>query len=123
MDSFFLDKIKSLRRNIPLPTGDPASKLKDLKNSPSTGVDYIDTKTIKLVADIITPALTHIINLSIQTSTFPAIWNWAKVIVIIPLLKAENADSILPKSYRPVALLPILSKVLEKVGFRQLVKY
>ena len=145
MNSFFLDKIKTLRRNIPLPTGDPATKLreamaniqcqfsikyvkedevrktiKDLKNSSATGVDYIDTKTIKLVADIITPALTHIINLSIQTSTFPAIWKWAKV---IPLLKAENADSILPKSYRPVALLPILSKVLEKVVFRQLVNY
>ena len=42
---------------------------------------------------------------------------------MIPLLKAENANSILPKSYRPVALLPILSKVLEKVVFRQLVKY
>ena len=29
MNSFFLDKIKSLRRNIPLPTGDPASKLRE----------------------------------------------------------------------------------------------
>ena len=34
-----------------------------------------------------------------------------------------SADSILPKNYRPIALLPILSKVLEKVVFSQLVEY
>ena len=34
-----------------------------------------------------------------------------------------SADALLPKSYRPVALLPILSKVLEKVVFIQLVEY
>ena len=34
-----------------------------------------------------------------------------------------SADAMLPKSYRPVALLPILSKVMEKVVFIQLVEY
>ena len=34
-----------------------------------------------------------------------------------------SADALLPKSYRPVALLPILSKVMEKVVFTQLVEY
>ena len=94
--------------------------IKSLKNSSATGVDYVDTRTIKLVAELIAPVLTFIINLSIQTSVFPTIWKWAKV---IPLLKATTADHILPKSYRPVALLPILSKVLEKVVFSQLVEY
>ena len=32
-------------------------------------------------------------------------------------------DPIIPKSYRPVALLPIMSKVLEKAVFIQLIKY
>ena len=59
-------------------------------------------------------------NLSIQTSTFPHIWKYAKV---IPLLKSFSSDPLLPKSYRPVALLPILSKVLEKIVFTQLIKY
>ena len=94
--------------------------IKGLKNSSATGVDYIDTRTIKLIAEIIAPVLTFIINLSIQSSTFPTIWKWAKV---IPLLKSMSADAILPKSYRPVALLPILSKVMEKVVFSQLVEY
>ena len=145
MNKFFLEKILRLRRGIPLPTGDPAKKLKeamsgrecsfriqpvkeedvlkiikDLKNSSATGVDYIDTKTIKLIAELIVPVLTHIVNISIQSSKFPNIWKWAKVVL---LLKSMSADAILPKSYRPVALLPILSKVMEKVVFSQLVKY
>ena len=145
MNNFFLDKIRKLRCSIPPPTSDPTKKLKEamrgrnctfiihqvdteevfkhikhLKNSSATGVDYIDTKTIKLVADVIAPALTHIIDLSIQTSIFPQTWKWAKV---VPLLKSSSADPILPKSYRPVALLPILSKIMEKVVFNQLVKY
>ena len=145
MNKFFLDKVKKLRNGIPLPTSDPLSKFKEamrgrecsfsikpvqedqilkiikgLKNSSATGVDYIDTRTIKLIAELITPVLTYIINLSIQSSTFPTIWKWAKV---IPLLKSMSADAILPKSYRPVALLPILSKVMEKVVFTQLVEY
>ena len=94
--------------------------IKNLKNSSATGVDFIDTRTVKLAAQQITPALTHIINLSMSTSTFPDMWKYAKV---IPLLKSLTADALLPKSYRPVALLPVLSKVLEKVVFTQLVKY
>ena len=145
MNKFFLDKIKRLRNGIPAQTADPLRGLREamqgrncslslgrvkedtvlkyikgLRNSTATGVDYIDTKSIKLVAEEITPALTYVINLSIETSVFPDIWKWAKV---VPLLKSSSADPILPKSYRPVALLPVLSKVLEKVVFDQLVQY
>lgn len=42
---------------------------------------------------------------------------------MIPLLKATSCDPLIPKSYRPVALLPIFSKILEKAVFSQLVKY
>ena len=145
INNFFIDKIRRLRGNIPAAISDPLSKLREamhnrqcsfkmkpvsvvdvlklikgLKNSSATGVDYIDTRTVKLAADLIAPALTHIINLSIRTSTFPEIWKYAKV---IPLLKSSVCDPLLPKSYRPVALLPILSKIMEKVVFSQLAKY
>ena len=39
------------------------------------------------------------------------------------MLKSATSDSLQPKSYRPVALLPILSKVLERVVFGQFVKF
>ena len=92
--------------------------IKSLKNSKSTGVDYLDTWTIKLVAENILPAITHIINLSISQSKFPCMWKQAKV---VPLLK--KGDALSPKNYRPVALLPILSKILEKDVFLQVVAY
>ena len=94
--------------------------IKSLKSSSATGTDYIDTRTVKIAAEIIAPILTHVINLSISTNTFPTVWKHAKVVT---LLKSPTADSLLPKSYRPVALLPILSKVLERVVFSQFVKY
>ena len=71
-----------------------------MKNSKTVGIDNIDSYIIKLVASELTPAITHIINLSIQSGKFPKGWKIAKV---IPLHKKE--DPTLPKNYRPVALL------------------
>ena len=143
MNSFFLGKIAGLRANIPNSVADPLSKLREamsdrqcsfsmgsvhpdevlkiirnLKNSKSTGTDDIDTYVVKLVADEIVAPLTHIINISIQRSIFPSMWKHAKV---VPLLK--KGDPLIPKNYRPVALLPIFSKILERVVFNQLVRY
>ena len=92
--------------------------IRNLRNSKSTGVDFIDTWVIKLVAKDILPAITHIVNLSILHSEFPNSWKLSKV---VPLLK--KGDPLEPKNYRPVALLPIFSKILEKVVFLQLVEY
>ena len=143
MNSFFLTKVRQLRQRVPAPSTDPLTKLREsmqgrhctfsmrpvspdeiakiiasLKNSKSSGPDYINTWVIKLVAKEIIPAVTHIINLSISESEFPSIWKLAKV---VPLLKKD--DPVIPKNYRPVALLPIFSKILEKAIFLQVVNY
>ena len=143
MNSFFISKVAQLREKIPQVDLDPHAKLREafqnrgcefkfkpaepqevlkiikgLKNSKSSGIDFIDTAIVKLVANEILPALTHIINLSISNSIFPTMWKHSKV---VPLLK--KGDPLLAKNYRPVALLPILSKILEKVVFKQIVKY
>ena len=143
MNKFFIEKVKTLRQNIPMVDRDPLKQMKEamkdnqckfkirtvseeevlklirgLKSSTATGLDYIDTNTVKLGAEQLTPYIAYIINLSIQTSTFPNIWKWHKV---IPLLKSSSSDPLIPKSYRPVALLPIISKILEKAVFNQLV--
>ena len=143
MNQFFMDKVEQLQQRIPPVDIDPLATLresmssrqctmrlrpvhpeevskiiKDLKNSKSTGTDNIDTKIIKLIADDIVPAVTHIVNLSIRQKEFPNSWKMAKV---TPLLK--KGDPLAPKNYRPVALLPILSKILEKAIFLQIVDY
>ena len=94
--------------------------INSLNNSSSTGVDYIDTSTIKLVRNEILPAVTKIINLSIETSVFPNIYKHSK---IIPLKKKPSLSDMGCSSYRPVNLLPIPGKIVEKAVFNQLVKY
>ena len=81
-----------------------------ISNSKSFGFDNLDTYCIKLVKNEVTPAITHIVNLSISNCAFPESWKKSK---IVPLFKKD--DPLNPKNYRPVAILPILSKILEKV--------
>ena len=88
--------------------------VKGLKNTKSTGLDDIDATTLKLVISDILPAVTHVINLSLLNLEFPNKWKLAKV---VPLLKKD--DPLNPKNYRPVALLPIMSKILERVVFKE----
>ena len=95
-----------------------AEIISGLKNSKSCGLDNIDTYILKLIKPHIVPAVTHIINLSIQTSTFPEDWKYSK---IVPLYKKD--DPLNAKNYRPVALIPVISKVLERVIFMQIVQY
>ena len=143
MNRYFISKVNRLRQGIPDNNSDPLELLRqtmsrrncslhlrpvhpdeilkiitNLQNSKSTGLDYIDTYTIKLIAHDILPAITHIVNLSIRDGIFPRSWKSAKV---VPLLKKD--DPLNPKNYRPVALLPVLSKILERAVFQQLVGY
>ena len=142
-NEYFVEKITTIRNNLPLPNSNPLAKLQTLmlgrscsfslcsvhpdevekivsglSNSSSFGMDNIDTFTVKLIKSEIIPALTHIINLSISSQEFPLFWKRSK---IIPLHKKE--DLLNPKNYRPVAIVPIFSKVLERVIFNQLVTY
>ena len=59
-------------------------------------------------------------NTSIQTAVFPKCYKTSK---IIPLLKCSKLDSMNPKSFRHVALLPVVSKILERVVFVQVVEH
>ena len=143
MNTYFVNKIDTICQGLPRQSDDPLSTLKNilgnrsskfslacvhpdevrkiilnLKNSKSCGVDTIDTYTIKLMVDDILPTVTHIVNLSIQQAVFPSLYKVAKV---IPLHKKD--DLLNPKNYRPVAIIPIFSKVLERVIFSHIIKY
>ena len=91
-----------------------------MKNSHSFGRDRIDAITIKLAAPILIPVLTHVGNLSLGTGKFPAKWKLAR---ILPLLKSKESDTNDPASYRPISLLPLISKICERAVQVQLVKY
>ena len=84
-----------------------------MPSAKAPGTDRIHLKVIKdYLAHILTP-LTSIINASLANQTFPSRWKHAE---IIPILKSSDREHDLADSNRPISLLPILSKVCEKVA-------
>ena len=91
----------------------------NLKNTTSTGHDEINVIALKNMKDSVLTSLTYIVNLSLRTSSFPDIWKLAKC---VPLHK-NNGDKTDPSKYRPIALLPVFSKILEKFVSKWLNQY
>ena len=81
----------------------------NLSPSKATGLDGLSAKLLKVSADIIAPQISAICNTSITTGVFPKEWKQAKV---IPLFK--SGDSNIFTNYRPISVLPVLSKILER---------
>lgn len=89
-----------------------------LDNKYSTGNDDIPITVIKTALPFICTPLTHIINHSLISGIFPEKFKTARV---IPIFKKGNVEDV--KCYRPVSLLPVFSKILEKVVFNQFSNY
>ncbi|CAF4899656.1 unnamed protein product, partial [Rotaria socialis] len=90
--------------------------VKNLKNSNSVGHDEISLKY--LTSEVTFSYILVIINTSIQTGIFPTQWKEA---IVKPLHKSGDTNE--PSNFRPVSLLPILSKILEKAVANQLVTF
>jgi len=76
-----------------------------LVKSNATGVDDINPKFIKILLPKILPYITFIYNTALTQAIFPDSWKLAKV---IPIPKSAN-------EYRPISVLPYLSKVFERL--------
>ena len=96
---------------------DVAKTLKSISSN-ATGVDCINKHMLKLCIPYHIPALTHIINTSIQENKFPTKWKKA---LIIPVKKCCEPKT--PSDYRPISILPTVSKIIEKLVSTQLVQY
>ena len=86
----------------------------------SCSYDGMSPKELIQIAPIIHPILRLIINQSLITGIFPTKF---KIAVITPLYKGKNADVHAFGNYRPISLLPTLSKIIEKIVHAQLYKY
>ena len=73
---------------------------------------------VKIAKSFFSNKLCDIINLSFQTCIFPDLCKLAKV---IPIVKKENP--LLVDNYRPISLLPIYSKIFEKVIYKRMYDY
>ena len=94
------------------------SIINKLKNKTSSGKDGISNKLLKSIKSEISEAIAIIINQSILTGIFPDQLKLAKV---KPLYK--KGDKRCLNNYRPISLLPTLSKIFERVMYKQLYQY
>ena len=82
------------------------------------GTDDISANVLKYVTkDVLTP-ITHVCQLSLDQGYFPSQLKLAK---IIPLFKSKDPATF--SNYRPISLLSIFSKILEKVMYNRLYNY
>ena len=80
-------------------------QLRGLKTNKAAGLDKISARLLKDSADIISPVLQYLINLSIDQNSFPNSWKSAKVVALF-----KNGDSSDCDNYRPISILPTASQ-------------
>ena len=92
--------------------------IESLPTKNSCGCDGISSKLLKVIEPAIIKSLILLINQVIHTGIFP---DKLKIAKVIPIFKKD--DSSLFKNYRPISLIPTISKVLEKTIYSQLHAY
>lgn len=96
---------------IILGKGEVCAALRAIDPSKAAGCDGIPTTLLLMVAEEITPCVHHLFQLSLTTGTLPDEWKCA---AITPVYKGRGSRQA-PSSYRPISLLSVLSKVLERL--------
>ena len=84
----------------------------------AAGWDELKPSIIKTVKDSIKTPLAHIGNLSFDTGIFPVELKIAK---IVPIFK--SGDECIFTNYRPVSILPVFSKIMERLMYDRLISY
>lgn len=92
--------------------------INDLKPKLSSGYDDINPRLLKQTFISILDPITHIANSSMTTGIFPSNMKIAKV---IPVYKKGKQNQF--NNYRPISLLPVFSKILERLIYNRLYKF
>ena len=92
--------------------------LNKLKASKSAGPDNLPPRLMRDAAEALAGPMTHLINLSFKYSNFP---KRLKIEEVIPLFKSGTRKNL--DNYRPISILPIFSKIFEKIAYEQFAEY
>ena len=102
---------------IPTDQTEIAKIIQGLEES-SSGWDDLNLSTFKLAWPAIAPTMTHVLNLSLSQGVFPSELKTARV---VPIFKADDPEKF--SNYRPVSVLTLFSKILEKLMYRRLLDF
>lgn len=111
------DRISSLFL-APTETAEVFSSINNLKNSKTLDVNGFQILPLKYVLDKMCPIITYIYNLILSTGVFPTGMQIARV---IPIFK--KGDKNLFTNYRPISILPVFSKGIEKIIHHRVTSY
>ena len=89
-----------------------------VKTTKGFGIDNISSYFLKIALPFIENSLAFLFNTSIETSLFPDSWKVARV---TPIYK--DGDRSEKTNYRPISVLPVISRLFEKLVFNQLYQY
>ena len=92
--------------------------LSSLDTTKASGPDGISAKMLKFIATSVTSSVTKLFNLSISKCQLPTMWKRSS---IVPIPKAS--DMAAPSNYRPISLLSLLSKLLEKHFYNLIIQH
>ena len=81
-------------------------------------VNDISPKILKPPSSLFSRALTYLFNSCIATGVFP---DELKIAKVIPLFKTGNRNLI--SNYRPISILPTLSKIFEKLVHKRMYNF
>jgi hypothetical protein len=132
MNDFYIDKVDNLRANLPTVSapssdwprstapfvfsfasaGKIAKTILALKNTDAIGLDGIPVSILKKGVNVLASPIAHLINRSLASGVVPSGF---KIGCVIPIHKGKGKSTTDPASYRPISILPALSKVLEAV--------
>ena len=90
----------------------------ELNSNKASGYDCIPPKTLKDSVSIVKDPLTQLFNTSVKDNLFPSDLKYANV---SPLFKKD--DNTNKENYRPVSILPTISKMFERLMFHQITLY
>ncbi|XP_072014831.1 uncharacterized protein [Amphiura filiformis] len=93
-------------------------QLSSLQSGKATGIDDISSRLLKAGANKISKPLAYILNLTILTTSIPKEWKKA---IVSPIFKAGKKSDC--SNYRPISVLPVISKILERAVHTQVYEY
>ena len=126
-NKYRIDSVKSFDKNLNITTKfqlKPTTEdivLKIFKNidiSNAAGVDNLPGRFLKDGTVILAKPVTEICNLSIKLKIFP---NPCKLAKLKPIFKKKSRMD--PSNYKPISLLPLISKIFEKIVHDQMIDY
>jgi hypothetical protein len=95
-----------------------ATIIKTMKNSSAPGHDGITPKAIKCLSQEVTPLISHLVSCIFETGHYPV---GLKIAVVTPIFKSGNKSN--ADNYRPISVLPIINKIVERVIHRRLLSF